>query len=239
MNLPNHQEIKIFTSNKNICGLKILHLSDLHINKNTSSTFIEDLVSICNSLEYDIAVITGDILDCKVSKIEDKLLILNQLRNIFCVSGNHDLVYGLENMKVILSNFTFMDNNCIEFTYNKTQITLCGLPDRFSRFFGHKRDEDFIIKQLSSSDGTILLAHQPKDYKFALKSNCSLFLCGHTHGGQIFPFHYIVRLFQPFLSGLFYKDKTAIYVNKGLGTWGIHKRYKADSEITILNIIHK
>lgn len=236
MKLPNPKEVEVLTANPDISGLRILHLSDLHINKHTPNSFIEELVTLCNGLEYDIAVISGDIIDVKVSKIKDKLLILNGLRKVFYVSGNHDLVYGLDEMRVILSNFTFMDNSSMEFTYNKTAIMLCGLPDRFAMFFGHKRDENLILEQLSKSKNSILVAHQPKDYKFALKSDTPLFLCGHTHGGQIFPFHYIVRLFQPFLSGLFYKNKTAIYVNKGLGTWGIHARYKADSEIAIIKV---
>jgi predicted MPP superfamily phosphohydrolase len=239
MNLPNPKELKVFTTNPNISGLRILHLSDLHINKNTPNSVLKELVALCNDLEYDIAVITGDIIDCKVSKIEDKLLILNGLKKVFYVSGNHDLVYGLDDLRASLSNFTFMDNSCIEFTYNKIQITLCGLADRFARLFGHKRDEYLIMGQLSKSQNSILIAHQPKDYKYAVKSNSCLFLCGHTHGGQIFPFHYMVRLFQPFLSGLFYKNKTAIYVNKGLGTWGIHARYKADSEITLIKVCNE
>ena len=84
---------------------------------------------------------------------------------------------------------------------------------------------------------SIFISHQPKDYKIALNSNSNLFLCGHTHGGQIYPFHYLVKLVQPFLAGLFYKNKTAIYVNKGLGTWGVDFRFKADAEVTILKLI--
>jgi len=91
MNLPNPKELKVFTTNQNISGLRILHLSDLHINKNTPNSVLKELVAVCNDLEYDIAVITGDIIDCKVSKIEDKLLILNGLKKVFYISGNHDL----------------------------------------------------------------------------------------------------------------------------------------------------
>jgi predicted MPP superfamily phosphohydrolase len=92
---------------------------------------------------------------------------------------------------------------------------------------------------LSAYENSIFLAHQPKDYKFALKANAKLFLCGHTHGGQIYPFHYFVRLFQPFLAGIFYIKNTCLYVNKGLGYWGINFRYKANSEITLLKLTSK
>jgi predicted MPP superfamily phosphohydrolase len=53
-----------------------------------------------------------------------------------------------------------------------------------------------------------------------------------------FTFH-SVKLVHPFLAGLFYIKNTAIYVNKGVGTWGINFRYKANAEITILKLISK
>ena len=107
-----------------------------------------------------------------------------------------------------------------------------------SKFFKIKREVEKIEDYLKKSP-SIFISHQPKDYKIATKSNASLFLCGHTHGGQIYPFHYFVKLVQPFLAGLFYRKNTAIYVNKGVGTWGINFRYKANAEITILKLISK
>lgn len=239
MKLPIAQTIEIFVENKKLDNLKILHLSDLHINRKSTTKQLEEFINICNNLEFEIAVITGDIIDTKVKFIKDKLQILNTLKgNIYYISGNHDLFYGLEDLKKELTNFIFMDNKTSEIIYKNETIFIAGLSDRFSKFFGIKREEKEIEKYLSNSP-SIFISHQPKDYKIAINSKASLFLCGHTHGGQIFPFHYLVKLVQPFLAGLFYKDKTAIYVNKGLGTWGIDFRYKADNEISILKLISK
>ena len=239
MILPNPQTIEILVENEKLHNLQILHLSDLHISKRSSLTKLEELINICNNLEYDFLVITGDIVDTKVKNIYSQLRILNKLQGeVFYISGNHDLVYGLEDLKKELTNFIFMDNKCKEFVYKNEIIYIAGLPDRFSKFFGIKRDEKIIANYLKN-EPSIFLTHQPKDYKIATNSNSSLFLCGHTHGGQIFPFHYLVRLVQPFLAGLIYKNKTAIYVNKGLGTWGVNFRYKAPSEITTLKLIAK
>lgn len=239
MKLPITQTIEIFVENEKLNNLKILHLSDLHINKKTTLTQLEELISICNNLEFDFAVITGDIIDTKVAFIKDKLQILNTIKgNVYYISGNHDLFYGLEDLRNELTNFIFMDNKSSEFIYKNETINIVGLSDRFSKFFGIKREEKKVEAYLLNSP-SIFLSHQPKDYKIALNSQTNLFLCGHTHGGQIFPFHYLVRLIQPFLAGLFYKNKTAIYVNKGLGTWGIDFRYKAPNEISILKLIAK
>lgn len=237
--IPNTKIVEINVENEKLNDLKILHLSDLHINKKTSKKEILDLVNLCNSLEFDFCVITGDIIDTKVKFIIEQLKILNTLKNeVFYISGNHDLFYGLEDLKKELTNFIFMDNETFKINYKNEIIHLAGLPDRFSKFFKIKRDEKKIESYLKNSP-SIFISHQPKDYKIATNSDSNLFLCGHTHGGQIFPFHYLVRLVQPFLAGLFYKKNTAIYVNKGIGTWGVKFRYKADAEITILKLITK
>ena len=239
MTLSNIQTIEILVKNEKLNDLKILHLSDLHINKKTTLENIRNLVNICDNLIFDFCVITGDIIDTKVKFIKEQLQILNTLKSkVYYISGNHDLFYGLKDLKNELTNFIFMDNECKNFIYKNENIFIAGLPDRFSKFFGIKRDENK-IKNYRLNQPSIFISHQPKDYKIALESNTNLFLCGHTHGGQIYPFHYLVRLVQPFLAGIFYKKNTTIYVNKGLGTWGIKHRYKADAEITIVKLISK
>lgn len=239
MILPIPQNINIYIENEKLNNFRILHLSDLHINKKTSISQLEELLNICNNLDFEITVITGDIIDTKVKFIKEKLSILNKLKGkVYYISGNHDLFYGLEDLKKELTNFIFMDNKTDEIIYKNEKIFIAGLSDRFSKFFGIKREENK-IKEYLKNKPSIFISHQPKDYKIAIDSKTNLFLCGHTHGGQIFPFHYFVRLVQPFLSGLFYKEKTAIYVNKGLGTWGVDFRYKAPSEISILKLIAK
>lgn len=236
MTLPSPQILKLCVSNKALQGLKILHLSDLHLHEKTPLKTVEQLVQQCHCLCYDIAVITGDIIDCKAQKIAPLLLVLNQLKNAFYISGNHDLFYGIKPLNMLLSHLTFLDNTHTLIEFNGQQIALVGISDRFCRFFNIKREEKRTLNDLLHYPNSILLAHQPKDYTLALQAHTPLFLCGHTHGGQIFPFGYVVKLFQPFIQGIHYKNQTAIYVNKGLGTWGIHKRYKAPSEITLLEL---
>ncbi|RXJ91584.1 serine/threonine protein phosphatase [Arcobacter sp. CECT 8983] len=234
---PTKLEIKnLKVKAKNLQGLQILHLSDLHINKKTKIEDIKKLVSFCNDIEYDFLALTGDIIDCKADKIIPQLEALNLLKKVFYISGNHDIFYGLKRLKTLLTNFTFLDNKTIFIKYQNKEIALAGISDRFSKFFKIQREEKKVFEFLKNNEDSILLAHQPKDYSLAVNSNTKLFLCGHTHGGQVFPFHYFVRLFQPFLAGIFYKKNTCVYVNKGLGTWGIDFRYKADSEITLLKL---
>ncbi len=236
MFLPQLSTINLTLNHPSLDGFSLLHLSDLHINKKTTIEYMQALVSRCRDVDCECIVITGDIIDTKVKFITQQLHILNQLPNVYYISGNHDIFYGLDTLKKALHNFTFLDNALQKIHFQNKDIYLVGLADRFSKFFHVQRDMQKVIQLTKNKEALIFLAHQPKDFTLALQIKASLFLCGHTHGGQIWPFHYIVRLVQPYLSGLHYKNNMAIYVNAGLGTWGINYRYKAQSEITLLQL---
>lgn len=221
-------------------GLSIINISDLHIDTNTPIDEIIYLINTLNHTKGDIVVITGDIIDCKIEKIEDKLVFFKDINKpTYFVSGNHDLVYGYKKLHEIFKKYNIisLDNRYEKIKIADKEILLWGLSDRFSKFFKIKRDEEKLIKKIKGFHlPKIFIAHQPKDYKYGLKTSSDLFLSGHTHGGQIYPFHYLVRLVQPFLSGLHYVKDMAIYVNSGIGSWGLKYRFLSKAEITIIEV---
>ncbi len=71
----------------------------------------------------------------------------------------------------------------------------------------------------------------------AVRAGVDLQISGHTHGGQIWPFHALVRLEQPVVSGLSrHGERTALYTSRGTGFWGPPFRVFAPSEITLLTL---
>ncbi len=215
-------------------GMEIVHLSDLHIDHKTPIKVLEKLVTIVNSISPDIVVITGDIIDTNPLDIADKLMLFKKICSpIYFVSGNHDLRW-LSLLVTLLSSETvhFMDNRYHCLYYQDQPYYLAGIADRFANFFGIKRTSNTLESINSHKIPLIFLAHQPKDYRLALRLGSSVFLTGHTHGGQIFPFHLLVRMVQPFLNGIHHKDQMYIYVSRGFGTWGVPFRLLAPSEVT-------
>jgi len=232
--------LKIKTKNSILRGYRVLHLSDLHINTKTTRQEIQALITQLNTLKCNIVVITGDIIDTKVRKIDSKLLLFKELKHTtYYISGNHDLVYGYKELNTLMQkcDITLLDNRYEILKYKDKEIVLAGLSDRFSKFFRIKRHEKELVNSIKDRNlPKLFIAHQPKDYKYALQSKSDLFLCGHTHGGQIYPFHYLVRLTQPFLHGLHIRQDLVIYVSRGIGAWGIKYRFLADKEITLLEL---
>ncbi len=83
----------------------------------------------------------------------------------------------------------------------------------------------------------LLLAHQPKQVAHAARAGVDLQVSGHTHGGQIWPFNFLVRLDQPVVHGLSrHGDRTQLYTSRGTGFWGPPFRVFAPSEITLLTL---
>ena len=83
----------------------------------------------------------------------------------------------------------------------------------------------------------VLLAHQPRQVHQAKKHDIGLQLSGHTHGGQVWPWHYLVKLQQGgLIGGLSRHGDTQLYISKGTGYWGPPIRFLAKSEITRIRL---
>jgi uncharacterized protein len=82
----------------------------------------------------------------------------------------------------------------------------------------------------------VLLAHQPSEIGKAVAAGVDLQLSGHTHGGQLWPFHYVVGLQQGAVAGLSTVDSTQLYVSRGAGFWGPPVRVGAPPDITVISL---
>jgi predicted MPP superfamily phosphohydrolase len=85
-------------------------------------------------------------------------------------------------------------------------------------------------------DLRILLAHRTATAYQAAKFGFDLQLSGHTHGGQFFPWNYIIHWVQPFAAGLYRHQDMWIYCSRGTGFWGPPMRLGAPAEITVINL---
>jgi len=220
-------------------SIRIVQLSDLHLKKSVKLSYLISLVEQINKLEVDIVVFTGDILQTKAYKLKEHIEIFSKIKaKSYYVTGNHDIFYGSKELKILMdkSNIECLDNTISTILINGISIQFVGLSDRYSFILGERRKVKELFSKLDSTLFTILLAHQPKDIEYIMDNRIDIQLSGHTHGGQIYPFNKLVKLFQPYFSGKYIYNKTYLYVTNGVGYWGISLRYKAPSEIPIFTI---
>lgn len=222
---------------------KIIQLSDVHIGGLIDKKFIEDLVTKVNILGGDLVVITGDLVD---TKLEFAKTALDELKNLkskygtYFIVGNHEYFHGVTPIIDYVNNLGIkvLENENVYIGKEGKGFYLAGVYDRFGFRYGSYIPDISKALQNCENNPTVLLAHQPKYLKdLEDTKNIDLVLCGHTHGGQIFPFNFLVKLEQPYVKGLHqHNSTTQVYVNKGTGFWGPPMRLGASSEITILNL---
>ena len=156
------------------------------------------------------------------------------------VTGNHEY-YGepdgwLEHMAEL--GWQALRNRHVVVERDGARLVVAGVDDRTARGsgrLGHGADHAAALAGAPAGVPVLLLAHQPRQIDAAVAHGVDLQLSGHTHGGQIWPFHLLVRLDQPALQGLSrHGERTQLYTSRGTGFWGPPFRVFAPSEITLL-----
>ena len=156
----------------------------------------------------------------------------------YFITGNHEYYSGYDGWIKYLKTFGFrilLDEHTV-FTRGSARILLAGVTDPASAgyFPGRPRGVEVAVQGAPETDLRILLAHRPGEIHDAEKFGFDLQLSGHTHGGQFFPWNYVVGFFHPYVKGLNRHGNTWIYVSQGIGFWGPPIRLGTRSEITLL-----
>lgn len=234
------EEVHIKIKNLN-ANYSIVQLSDIHIGGIINQKSIEKIVKKVNALKPDLVVITGDLVDIKLQYAQSALEELNHLKSKFgtyFIVGNHEYIHGVDEIIGFIKklNITILDNKSVYIGDLIDGFNLVGVTDMMGYRLDYKKpDLVEAMKNTKEYRPSILLAHQPRFIHEV--TGVDLVLSGHTHGGQIFPFNYLVRLQQPYISGLHQHNKsTQIYVNKGTGFWGPPMRLGTHCEISHIKL---
>lgn len=226
-----------------LAGTRVVQLSDVHIGPTIGRDFLERVVAQVNALEPDVVAITGDLVDGSVERLREHVAPLASLKakyGVYFVTGNHEYYSGVSEWLDELGRLGIrvLRNERVSVGEGDASFDLAGVDDWTSKRMqpGHGHD---LRRALAGRDPTrelVLLAHQPKCAAEAAELGVGLQLSGHTHGGQIFPWNFLVRLQQPFIAGLHRLQDTWVYVNRGTGYWGPPMRLGIPAEITCLEL---
>lgn len=210
-------------------GLKILHLSDLHLRP--FSTFaIDEVLSQAAEYEPDLVVVTGDVADdlTLLPRTLDALAEFGAPLGAYTCLGNHEYFRGVPQVRRIHdgSRVPLLVNETVRLDVNKHRLLLTGIDDpRYLRvsdesFFGRCLDASGIIK--ADNDFVLVLSHRPEALYAARERGFDLVLAGHTHGGQVgFMGRSVFESYWPdrFLWGHYYRGRTHLYTSAGAGHW--------------------
>lgn len=247
---------------KEFDGYNIVQISDLH-----SKLFGENnkkLIQKIKSLNPDIVVVTGDLIDGENNNYNvalDFMKEISKLYRVYYIIGNHEQKSLIKKYKdeykdyfnkLHQIDFVNLDNNKVEIVKGESNINLYGLTVPYSCYkylFDNQEttsiDIDFLEEKLGKVDReqfNILLAHTPFYFDEYEKWGADLTLCGHVHGG-------IVRLpivggllspdrkfFPKYDLGEYTKNKSTMIVSKGLGGSKVLIRVNCKPEIVNIKL---
>lgn len=235
------KEYKISNVNlaNDFSGLKIIHISDIHYGRITTTKMIKKIIKEVNLIKPDIIVITGDLIDKDatlaekdISFLKDSLAKLESKYGKYAIYGNHDITYGREKIEEIYkySSFKLLVND-YDIIYGKKNEPLFiggldsllegeqNIEKTMSYFNDH---EDILYK--------ILLVHEPDSTDNILEKypNTNLILAGHSHNGQV-RLPLIGAIYTPTGSKKYYDNyykinETDLYISSGIGVSRINFR---------------
>ena len=215
--------------------LRIVMLSDIHIDRVKKAGYASQVVQDINALNPDLVLLPGDIFDDRDITVLDKeketLKNIKATYGVFGALGNHEYYSGnLDQMIHIFkeANITILKDEVIE-----TQgIYLVGREDA-------QRDRkplEAILHGVNKEKPIILLDHQPVAFDEARDAGVDLQLSGHTHLGQFFPNQLITNRIYEVDYGYLAKDTLQVIVSSGYGTWGPPVRIGTPSEIVTIDL---
>lgn len=226
---------------KEFDGFRIVQISDIHVGPTIGRPFIEGLVNRVNELGADLVAITGDLVDGSVATLRKHTEPLAELRaphGAYFVTGNHEYYSGADEWVEELARLGIptLRNSRVELIRGDARVDLAGVTDHRAGSYGDGPD---LVRALQGRDPgreLILLAHQPAEVENARRHGVGLQLSGHTHGGQFWPWTWVIGMIQPVVRGLARFDDTQVYVNTGTGYWGPPMRTGNPPEITVLTL---
>jgi len=220
-------------------GLRIALMSDIHLGPLNGVGRTRRIVEIVNGLDADLVAIVGDMVDGSVEELGPAAAPLGSLRSrhgTFFVTGNHEYFSGYEQwvaeadrlgMRVLRNEHVPLPEG----------FDLAGVNDVTGEEFGDGPDFEAALTGRDESRAVVLLSHQPIQAHEAARHGVDLQLSGHTHGGQMAPFHLLVRASgQPIVSGLGEVDGMPVYVTNGAGFWGPPVRVGAPPDVTLVEL---
>ncbi|MCL5966816.1 MAG: metallophosphoesterase [Deltaproteobacteria bacterium] len=220
--------------------VRIAQISDLHLGLLVRHRAARGIARILDEQEPDIVVSTGDLVDGQINRLEGLAEIFAQIRpplGKYAVTGNHEYYAGI----VQSLDFTNRAGFAVlrgEAATPGDVVRIAGVDDEMADAFGDARraSEAAALGSAPSPLFTVLLKHRPRIAEEA-RGLFDLQLSGHTHGGQIFPFRFVVGLPYPMLEGVFPLGGGGLLrVSRGTGTWGPPMRVLAPPEVTIIDI---
>ncbi|MFJ2955023.1 metallophosphoesterase [Streptomyces sp. NBC_00669] len=226
-------------------GTRVVVLADTHYGPIDRAGWSARVAEAANALDADVVVHAGDIADGTPVQRREQSAPLGTIRARLAkvyVTGNHEYFGEAQGWLDRMAELGWepLHNRHVVVERGGDHLVLAGVDDvtaESSGLAGHRANLAGALAGADPDRPVLLVAHQPKYVEQAAAAGIDLQVSGHTHGGQIWPFNFLVRIDQPVVHGLSrHGERTQLYTSRGSGFWGPPFRVFAPSEITLLTL---
>jgi predicted MPP superfamily phosphohydrolase len=235
---------------RDLDGLRIAHVTDIHVGRFTDGPQLRRIVEATNELRADLVLMTGDLINSSLADLAGALDAVKRIDSrfgVYTIEGNHDLFDDARafDRRVKAAGIPLLVNEARTLSVRGVPLQLLGL--RWGRGDGRVRraggDEALaetvpqLLAQRQPDAFPILLAHHPHAFDLAAQANIPLTLSGHTHGGQLMLSRNVGfgPLMYRYWSGLYQRGNTQLLVSNGVGNW-FPLRVHAPAEIVHITL---
>ncbi|MGC9396647.1 MAG: metallophosphoesterase [Anaerolineae bacterium] len=232
--------------NESTPSLRVLHISDLHFEG--PSPREDALMAQVSTLAPDLILLTGDYLNLSSvydpdaqAGVRDLLAQLHAPLGVYAVTGSPVVdVVGIVPEIFAGLDIHWLDDESHTIQHNEYLLHLLGVRTTYNE----ARDAAALQRLMQAAPHnalTLLLYHTPDLMPEAARLGVQLYLCGHTHGGQLrLPFYGALatssRWGKKYEMGLYREGNSTLYVSRGLGMEGLgapRARFLAAPEIIL------
>jgi hypothetical protein len=224
--------------------VRIVQVSDIHLGLLVGPRRLGTILRRVREAQPDVIVATGDLLDAVGDHLEPLAAAWRAISprlGKYAVTGNHEYYTGISGAVAFLegAGFRLLRDETVILP---GVLNLIGREYRAPRALpgspGPPRPLANMLREGNPKLFTLLLNHLPTGFDDqAAPLGIDLQLSGHTHGGQLFPFRWLVRLSFRQVAGLYRQGESLLYVSRGSGTWGPPLRFLAPPEVTLIELV--
>lgn len=236
-------DVRIRGLDKELNGVRIAHLSDLHLSPFLSESELARAIDMANETKPHLAVVTGDLITGYRDPLDACLRQIARLRTsegVLGCLGNHEIYARAE-------EHATREGARLGIRFLRDESAMVYVNGRALNFTGvdyQKMNSDYLPeaeRHVWPGIPNILLSHNPDVFPVAARKGFDLTLAGHTHGGQI-TFEIlnqnvsIARFYTPYVYGLYEIGNASAFVTRGIGTVGVPARLGAPPEVALIRL---
>ena len=219
--------------------MRLVFFSDLHIGEAMTPDYIARAVKLIQDQQPDLILCGGDFIDHRAvyaydPRVMASLRSLHAPLGVYYVLGNHEYRDDLEaNIRWVSEVGGTLLRDSVAFP-GDGPLTLIGRDDWVN---GNRKPFEVIANEADPMRGpVVLLEHTPASIDSIGDSPVDLILCGHTHGGQIWPGQLMVWWRYGMVSGTRPVGEREVCISSGIGSAGATYRVGTRSEIRVYDL---